>query len=424
METNNVQRPQALNLYKLKTSGGMQNVTPIKAYVSGDLYKNRIIRIDTEKEKMVTEPNINPIKEYEVNCVRFCENQIYDDSEIIRSEIADLFNINIPKVSRIYTEQNIPGIIMELHSKKGTQLRTTTDIFSETNSLLQRGVFKKEDYPEYLLEQNNNDNPITDLKTIELIIEKGKKIFASDSFTKDKETKSYIQMILLDLILGQERRNGNGYFVSISLDQQYGRKLEVIPGIFNYDIENRKESLEGHLNEEVYDLNGYIVDRMSLLSVLLTRYSSYIKNIVSPLSSVSSRYKDCISKIIYNNTNEDNALYLESTIFANIDKICMCYNQIPEDANKVELAYTTAQLNLTISQKESEIAEKYPVNPRDNIKEELKKEKTDDDRIKITEGEETLVLKPNGYATAALIGGLISIIAGIGITVAYMILHG
>lgn len=410
MEANNIQSLQPLNLYVSNIINGIPNTTLIKVLPKEPVVKNKVIAINNE----ITDPNaFISESEYVTNYIRFSDNSILDDSEIIRSEIAELFNISIPKVSRVFTEQNIPGIITEVNLKKETQLFTFTAIFSDINEKLQKGVFSKENYPEYCIQPNNGDTPITDLNRIEMIINKGKKEFPNDTFDKEseKEAKRYIHMILLDLMLGQQRRSDKYYYLSQTVDMRVGLKKELIPGICNYDF------LSPVLKEDEYELNGFIIDRTSLLSVLLTRYSDYIKSIVSPLASVSARYKACISKIIYNNTSKENAAYLENMIFENIDKICTCFQQIPNHSNKVEGAHITAQLNLTIAQKEDELNAKYPINPRDNILEEEHEE------IKITTGEENSSLKPNGYTTAALLSGLITLICIAGIIIAYVLTH-
>lgn len=408
MEANNIQSLPPLNLYVSNIINGITNTTLIKVLPKELVVKNKIIAINNE----ITDPNaFISESEYVTNYIRFSDNSILDDSEIIRSEIAELFDISIPKVSRVFTEQNIPGIITEVNLKKETQLFTFTAIFSDINEKLQKGVFSKENYPEYCIQPNNGDNPITDLNKIEMIINKGKKEFSNDTFDKEleKEAKRYIYMILLDLMLGQQRRSDKYYYLSQTVDMRVGLKNELIPGICNYDF------LSSSLKEDEYELNGFIIDRTSLLSVLLTRYYDYIKSIVTPLASGSARYKDCISKIIYNNTNKENAAYLENMIFENIDKICTCFQQIPNKSNKVEGALTTAQLYLNLVKKEDDLNIKYPINPRDNISEEEQEE------IKITTDGENSSLKPNGYTTAALLSGLIALICIAGIIIAYVL---
>lgn len=412
----NAQSLQSLNIYISNIVNGIPDKKLINVLTKEQLLKNKIISVSNE---IVIDSNqsddLISKKEYVTNYIRFSDNQIFDDSEIIRSEIADLFNIEVPKVSRIYTEQNIPGIIVETNFKKETQLFSFANIFSDINEKLQKGVFNKENYQEYCIQPNSNGEAITDLNTIDMIINKGKKEFSNDGFTENsaKESKKYINMILLDLLLGQQRRIPSSYYVSQTVDMREGLKNELVPGICSYDF------LSTGLKEDEYELNGFVIDRTSLLSVLLTKYSEYLKPIISPLASVNARYKACIKKIIYNNTSRENASFMENMIFENIDKICTCYQQIPEYSNKVEEAHTTAQLNLTIAQKESEINFKYPIDIYDN---DLEKGKIEDG-IKISTSEESSSLKPNGYTTAALLSALIALICFIGIVVAYIIIH-
>lgn len=383
----------------------------------------KVITKDFEKNKSVMVaseiPSNDTQRQFVANFIRISDSKIKDETEIIRSEIAGLFNINIPKVHKIYDEQNQQGVFMNCNLKNG--YFPLFHQFSRLNYSVQHGQFK-DGFKEYNIPPNKSGEAYSELNTINMIIQKGINAIPTMSITDpegfEKLKSEYIRMILLDIMLNQITRNGNDYYYyqenKPKNDGTYVSTMHILPGIFNYEF------ITNDYQENEYCLNEFVVDKNALLNVLFTDYYKYIRDIVKPLRDVSERYKNCISRIVYNNTSKENAEFLENLYSERIDTICKLEQSKVEEGNKVELVSTTTQLNLTIQKKETEILDKYPKNPKEDYENPML---DIDERLSLKAEDSKYDEKRNGYISAALISSVIAFVCGLGMGIAYIILN-
>lgn len=369
----------------------------------------------------------------EKNFVRFCTNKIFDDSEVIRSEIADLLGMPVPKVFRLTRKESnteTQGIYIRCALETTDTVVSLDDKFNHINSLVQGGQYNKEDYPEYAIERNEPTNPITDPNVIYQIIAKGVKGLPlgelNDKQAGRKVIAEYTHMILSDLITGQVSRNGNEYYYFTRVEEQSNkideagnsipmphRKIaEIIPGVGHYRYASKT------IPENVYGLNGFYVDRDELLHVLFEFCYEYIADIVKPLREVSSKYKECIHSIVAANTDEQTASDLERIYTANIDKLCELEQAKTKNGNQVELVSSTTRLNLGAVSRITTFMEKYKI-----VEQKEEKQQLEGDSRLTLKMEDTKPENNSGYVSAVLVGTIMAFVCGLGVGLAYILIN-
>lgn len=438
-------------LFLSKTEFGDESISPISVIPNKEiivkkdetqsLVKDEIIGIYNLVKKAESPLSEKPI--YVKNFIRFSSNKIQDESELIRSEIADLLYVSVPRTVKIYSPK-VEGLNTESGILVCTNLDTSVkeismaDKFSIIFKNLQSGIIK-ESYPEYRIPRNKTKEAIKDANTIKIVINKGLNALPRPTLEKDQKRaiKDYLRMIILDYIMNQTNRNGEdySYYTNITKekvkekvlvrlqDGSTGSRLEdreitaekviIIPGIGKYKF------LNSEYQSDEYSLNDFIVNKDALLEVLLTDYKEYVRGVIDPLTEAKDRYKECISRIIYNNTNKENAAFLENMIFTNIDRLCEIAKTKKEArvGNKVELASTTTQQNLAILSKEESILKKYPNNPKATVEEPLV---STDNRL-VLKAEPSNNNKIAGYTSTVLIASAIALLGGLGFGIAFIL---
>ena len=87
--------------------------------------------------------------------------------------------------------------------------------------------------------------------------------------------------------------------------------------------------------------------------------------------------------------------------------------------NKVERTMATQSLNVRVTTKLDLIQKKYPINPKDHPEIFDKKDKLDKEDIRLIVEKEK---NKNGFASSVILISIISLICGIGIGIAYVLM--
>lgn len=383
------------------------------------------------EEKLDENNNKLEVKNY----IRFSSNSIYDESEIIRSEIAELLGLDVPKVLKVLRE-NVNTGVKEQGILFNCNLKNKDLIIPMSKNFSIKMSAGKTTNPIYKLPLNSLDNPITDSETISQIIRKGYEelpFYLLKGQPNEKEdtiklVKDYFGMIVFDLINGQVTRNGIDYEYTVAQVPQSNQsirtkaKINIVPGIGNYRF------VSSDSKENVYSLNDYYVDKDALLNVLFERYYQFIEDVVKPINEATQSIKRCIGLIISNNTSNETKEYLENLYFSAIDKICALEKQKNQNVTRVELTSTTQKYNILVASRITKIEEKYK-NVENTVVNEPIEQNTDE--LTEIETEDRVVLrmdpksdkKENGYVSVALISSVIAFVCGLGIGIAYMIIN-
>jgi len=238
--------------------------------------------------------------------------------------------------------------------------------------------------------------------------------------TKRAIEKKYIRMILFDYLVGRKYRTLDYYLISKINDQ--GKPVWHDAYLSPISVSNSVEK-DNIIKDNEYQINNKLIDRDILFQVLFSKYYSEIKKVTEAINDAKKLYEDAISRIIYNNTNLEYAPNLENMILANLENIAKKEKEIEDQLNKerkmnkVERTMATQSLNVRVTAKLDLIQKKYPINPKDHP--ELKDKKRTEEEIKlIVEKENT----SGGFATTSILTAAISLVCGIGIGIAYILL--
>lgn len=365
------------------------------------------------------------------------ETMYIDDYVIIKSDIAELFDIDHEDARRLVTEDKNVGIFTTLNYSKDieTRISGTAAINTIVNAINAKNVDSEEavwvdkifKYPtgskESCIKDHEQIADIIDLgiyslnKTIEL--QMGSPI---DSRLGKAIRKNYLRMILFDYIIGKKYRGFDYYLISKVNDN--GKPVWMDAYFAPISISNNlnKEELIG---DNEYVLNNKYIDREALLAVLFEKYQKDINKLAQAIADAKKLYVDAIGRIIYNNTDLQYANSLEAMILANLNRVAKSFEDAEakkdkgQRTNKVERTMATQSLNVRVTTKLDLIQKKYPINPKDHkdvIKANKKKEADD---IKLTIESEK---DSGGFTIASILISVVGLICGIAIGVAYIIL--
>ena len=360
------------------------------------------------------------------------------DSDIIKSDIAELLDINHENSFRIANSSEVIGIFTELNYRKDieTRISATTAISHLIENINNRIIYGKE-YNWIIdtlnLQQDVTGNGITDKEKIKNIIELG--IFAlkqeieinagrvldSNSFSSLR--KSYLRMIIFDLIVERKHRGLDYYFISSLNSNNMPVYYDARFCPISVSTSKEKSIIQ---NKKVYYLNNKLIKVDSLLEVLFEQYYDDIKKLTESISDAKNLYEDAINRIIYNNTEINNAIDLEKTIKENIKRIYNIqeekYKELNNNKkrNKVEATMATQSLNVRVTAKLDLIQKKYPLNPNQHtdIIEKHRKEHSNEKLKLIVENYKD---SEKGFINAAILIALIGLICGVGIGIVYAI---
>lgn len=369
------------------------------------------------------------------------KNEYLDDFDLIKSDIAELLDIDHEETRRMVTEEANFGTFTELNYSKDIETRiSATAVLSHLVGYYNKGMINSagtEWVSETLkLPVSDKGNPIKDPKTIENLIniglyalikdieyQTGKKL---DNARIDALQKAYIRMILFDYLIGRKYRGVDYYLISgiSSSGKPIYTDVRLAPLSVSTSLEN-----ENSMADNEYCINNRAVDREVLLDVIFEKYYKLIKKMTEALNDANRLYKDAISRIIYNNTDLNKAIELEDTILDNLLKLNNRQQakekQLNKEqkTNKVERTMATQSLNVKVTTKLDLIQKKYPINPKDHpdlikaTKGKKDKDKNDDVKLVIEE-----MNKKSGFVSIALIVSIIALVYGLGIGIAYVII--
>ncbi len=361
-----------------------------------------------------------------------------DDYNIIKADIAELLDIDHEETRRIVTEDKNIGVFTSLNYSQNIETRfSASSIFQQIVEYINDGKIINEEaawVSDILhIPQVTKGNAIKEKETIKNIIELGfyalnKKISLEtqdnyDEKSQDALKKSYIRMILFDMLINRKYR-GLDYSLITEIDSD-NTPLWNTAHFCPISVVNNLEK-DQLVAENEYCLNNYIIDRSITLNVLFEDYYPEIKKISEALSDASRLYIDAITRIIYNNTEIPKAEELEKIVVDNLKKISKHQKEKEKlissenKLNKVEKTMATQSINVRVTAKLDLIQKKYPVNPKEHPELFFRKEKKKEENIKLTVEEEKNTSK--GFTNTAILISAVSLICGIGLGIAYVLI--
>lgn len=361
-----------------------------------------------------------------------------DDYNIIKADIAELLDIDHEETRRIVTEDKNIGVFTSLNYSQNIETRfSASSIFQQIVEYINDGKIINEEaawVSDVLhIPQVTKGNAIKEKETIKNIIELGfyalnKKISLEtqdnyDEKSQDALKKSYIRMILFDMLINRKYR-GLDYSLITEIDSD-NTPLWNTAHFCPISVVNNLEK-DQLVDENEYCLNNYIIDRSITLNVLFENYYPEIKKISEALSDASRLYIDAITRIIYNNTEIPKAEELEKIVVDNLKKISKLQKEKEKlissenKLNKVEKTMATQSINVRVTAKLDLIQKKYPVNPKEHPELFFRKEKKKEENIKLTVEEEKNTSK--GFTNTAILISAVSLICGIGLGIAYVLI--
>lgn len=367
------------------------------------------------------------------------ETMYIDDYDIIKSDIAELFDIDHEEIKRIVTEDKTLGVFTTLNYSKDIETRiSASTVIKHIVEYVNKGIINEEDslwltkvlqYP-----AGSKDNAIKDENQIEDIIKLGmysliKEIELQagqplDTKVKRAIEKNYIRMIIFDYLIGRKYR-GVDYYL-ISKINENSKPVWVDAYLSPVSVSNSIEK-DSQLGANDYQINNKIIDRTALINTLFNRFYSEIKKLTEAMSDAKKLYDDAIIRIIYNNTDINKAAELENIVIKNLDTIANMQKNIEnklnkeQKQNKVERTMATQSFNVRVTTKLDLIQKRYPINPKDHpeLLEKARKAGTSEEIKLIVEEEQ----KANGgFAATSILICAISLICGVGMGIAYVLM--
>lgn len=362
------------------------------------------------------------------------ETMYIDDLDIIKADIAELIDLDHEDIKRIVTEDKTIGNFTLLNYSKDIETRiSATTVLNHIVKYINQGIITGEEaaWLTKILQYQNGQKEtcIKDPAEIEQVIRLGiysliKEIELQTGSTLETNTKraiekSYIRMILFDYLIGRKYR-GLDYYLISKVNEQ-GKPVWKDAYLAPISVSNGpdKDALVG---DTEYLLNNKKIDRTVLLNVLFESFYPEVKKLTEALNDAKKLYVDAISRIIYNNTDLNKAPNFETAIINNLN--CIAKKQKDYESkldkeqktNKVERTMATQSLNVRVTAKLDLIGKRYPINPKDHPELKNKKNLSDED-IKLVVEEDNA-----GFTATPILIALISLICGIGIGIAYVLI--
>lgn len=366
------------------------------------------------------------------------ETSYIDDYDIIKSDIAELFDIDHEQSRRIVTESANVGIFTTLNYSKDIETRiSATTVINHIVEYINKGIIVGTD-AEWLTKvlqypTGTKGNGIKDATQIDDIIKLGmyslvKEIEIQtgvqlDPAIKRAIEKNYIRMILFDYIINRKYR-GLDYYLISKINEH--KKPVWIDGYLSPISVSNSPAKDELVGDNEYVINNKLIDRNALIQVLFSKYFREIRKLTSAITEAKRLYIDAICRISYNNTELISASAIEEIITGNIETISKLHSETEKKldkelkTNKVERTMATQSLNVRVTTKLDLIQKKYPINPKDHpeLKEKVKEAKSVEDIKLIIEEKKSMA----GFTTTSLLISAIALICGIGIGIAYVLL--
>lgn len=372
---------------------------------------------------------------YKANKVN--EQAHLDDYEIIKTDIAELLDIDHEEAKRIVTEDKNVGVFTLLNYSKNIETRiSATTVLNHIIEYINKGIItgKEAEWLTKVLQYPaiSTGNAIKDPEQVEDIINLGSYSLIKevelqtgtplDHKTKDAIYKHYIRMILFDFLVGRKYRGLDYCLISKVNEQSKPIWSDAYLSPISVSNSIDKDMLVG---DNEYVLNNKIIDKNTLLSVLFDKFYREIKKMTEALNDAKKLYADAISRIVYNNISLDLAQKFEEHVIKNLDTIAKTQEDKEgklnkeEKTNKVERTMATQSLNVRVTAKLDLIQKKYPINPKEHP-ELLEKAKLTEEDIKLIVEEEKKT--SGGFAATTMIIAAIALICGVGIGIAYVLI--
>jgi len=415
-------------LYILSLDNGIQREEPIIM----DVYNS------FKDGSQLVQLNKNVFGVYKNNSNK--ENVYIDDLDIIKSDIAELFDVSHEEVSRIVNNTKNCGTFTTLNYSKDIETRiSATTVFDHIIKYMDKGLLSVEEnnwVKKVLAYPHSKTAPIKDLVQVEEVLELGtfmlnKEIYLQkgenlDARSKDALKKNYLRMILFDLIVGRRNRGLDYYLISRVNERNKPEWTDAYLAPISVDTNIDRDNL---VDSNAYILNNKIIDKNALISVLYNRYYREIRKMTEALLDARRLYSDAISRIIYNNIEIEEAKKLESQIEKNIEEIIK-YQKVKEKelnkehkTNKVERTMATQSLNVKVTAKLDLIQKKYPINPKEHpelLNKDTKEKKTKKKKLKVVVEKDK---KKTGFATTSIITAIIALSLGIIAGIAFILVY-
>lgn len=365
------------------------------------------------------------------------ETMYIDDYDIIKADIAELFDVDHEETRRIVTDDINVGVFTSLNYSKDIETRiSATTILNHVIGYVNNGYVAPSDVEwiseTFGLPKTEKGNGIKDHKQIENIINLALYSLQTEIETQSKQRmtaaqkdllrKSFVRMILFDFIIGRKYR-GLDYYLITTIDE-LGIPVWTDAHLSPISISNSQEK-DSLVADNEYMLINRLIDRNELIKVLFDRFYKEIKKMSESLNDAQKLYKDAINRIIYNNTDLERAIDLEKVIETNFDIVAAMQETKERQEhkenkiNKIEKTMATQSLNVRVTAKLDLIQKKYPINPKDHPellnKKKIAKENSENVKLVVEN-------KKAGFASTAVVIAIIALICGIGFGVAYVLL--
>lgn len=364
------------------------------------------------------------------------ETMYIDDYDIIKADIAELFDVDHEETRRIVTDDINVGVFTSLNYSKDIETRiSATTILNHVIGYINGGQINPKDVAwiseTFSLPKTKKGNGIKDHNQIENIINLALYSLTSEieaqtqqkmtAAQKDLLRKSFIRMILFDFIVGRKYR-GLDYYLITSVDE-LGMPVWTDAHLSPISVSNSQEK-DLLVGDNEYMLINRLIDRDELIKVLFERFYREIKKLSEALNDAKKLYKDAINRIIYNNTDLEHAIDIEKVVNTNFDIVAKLQEEKERQENKenkinkIEKTMATQSLNVRVTAKLDLIQKKYPINPKDHPellnKKKIEKERKENVKLVVEN-------KKAGFATTAVIISIIALICGIGFGIAYVL---
>ena len=203
-----------------------------------------------------------------------------DDYDIIKSDIAELLDIDHEETKRIVSEDQNVGVFTPLNYSKDIETRiSATTVLKHIVEYVNKGLLPEEDslwVSKVIQYRATKENPLKDSSSVEDVVKLG-----TYSLLKEIELqagkplgnkyvealeKSYLRMILFDLIIGRKYRGLDYYLISKLTEQKKPMWTDSYFGPISVSNSIEKDEM---VTDSEYMINNTIVDREVLLQMYI-----------------------------------------------------------------------------------------------------------------------------------------------------------
>lgn len=362
------------------------------------------------------------------------DTEYIDDYDIIKADLAELLDIDHEEVHRVVNSEKNVGVFTLLNYSKDMETRiSATSIFNNIVRQINEGQINGADSLWFTntlkISEVTKGNGIINEEQIKNIIEMGicaltHTIESSSGMPLEEKKKkalrkSYLRMILFDLLIGRKYRGLDYYLISSVNQNQDPIWLDARFGPISISSSIEKDN---SVNNGEYSINNFTLNRKALLKVLYDNYYYEIKKITEQLTSATKLYKEAMNIIIYNNTTVDKGTIFEDVI----DEALSQMNELQKEKNKVlkkeinnvERTTETHSINIGVMKKYAFIIKKYSGSPTpEAIKKAYEKR---GERLSLMV--ENNLKAQGGFVSTATIISIIAFVCGVAFGIVYVLI--